>query len=343
MPDAYFQTLLQRYQRGECTPAEQREVEHWYAALEQHVPPSSPLTVQEREAVQRALWARIAQQTGLETPVIPLTAAPKPWYVCAPARWAAAAVVALGIGLAALQQLPNSWVAPTAPEVATAQTEWTVRTAPGRLTLPDGSTVVLASGSRLRYPRRFVAARRQVFLSGEATFDVFHNPQQPFEVYTEQMLTTVLGTSFTVQAYADQPNTRVQVLRGKVRVEPRKLATATVAAVPAAVELLPNQQAVYSPTAHELHKDLVAQPALLTPPSTLSFDDQPVADVIATLERAYGVEILYDKVALANCTVSVVLQKDQLFSNLGLLCKTLGATYKSVDTHVQLYSQGCKS
>ncbi|QNE39041.1 DUF4974 domain-containing protein [Hymenobacter sp. NBH84] len=343
MPDAYFQTLLQRYQRGECTPAEQREVEQWYATLEHHVPTSTPLTVQEREALQSALWARIAQQTGLETPVIPLTAAPKPWYVRTPTRWAAAAALALGLGLAALQQLPNSWIEPAVPGVATAQMEWTIRTEPGRLTLPDGSTVVLAPHSRLRYPRRFVAARRQVFLSGEATFDVFHNSQQPFEVYTEQMLTTVLGTSFTVQAYAGQPNTRVQVLRGKVRVQPRKLAAATVAAVPAAVELLPNQQVVYSPAAHELHKDLVAQPALLTPPSTFSFDDQPVADVIATLEQAYGVEILYDKVALAHCTVSVVLQKDQLFSNLGLLCKTLGATYKSVDAHVQLYSQGCKS
>ncbi|UOR07327.1 FecR domain-containing protein [Hymenobacter aerilatus] len=343
MSDAYIQDILQRYQRGECTPAEQREVEHWYAALEQHVPSSPPLTAQERQTLQEALWARIAQQTELETPVIPLATATKPWYVRAPVRWAAAAAVAVGVGLAALQQLPGSWVASTTVQQETAQSEWTIRTEPGQLTLPDGSTVVLAPDSRLRYPRRFVAARRQVFLSGEATFDVSHNPQHPFEVYTEQMLTTVLGTSFTVQAYAGQPETRVQVLRGKVRVQPRKPVAATAAAPPAAVDLLPNQQAVYSPAAHALRKDLVAQPALLALPTTLSFDDQPVAEVIATLEHAYGVEILYDEAALAHCTVSVVLQKDQLFNNLDLLCKTLGATYRSTDAHVQLYSQGCKS
>jgi len=343
MPDSYFQLLLQRYQRGECTPAEAHEVERWYASLEQHVPSSLPLTGTEQETLRAELWTRIAQQTDLETPVLPLQPTPTPWYTGAPARWAAAAALALGLGVAGLRQLPTPWVAPSTVAVTHTSTEWEVRTAPGRLTLPDGSTVVLAAHSRLRYPRQFAGARRQVFLSGEAKFDVFHNSKQPFEVYTKQMLTTVLGTSFTVQAYAGQPNTRVQVLRGKVRVQPRQVATAPKVATPAAVVLLPNQQAVYVPAAHELHKDLVARPALLTPPSTRTFDDRPVPEVIATLEQAYGVQILYDQAALAHCTVSIVLQNDQLFDNLNLLCKTLGATYELTDAHVQLHSRGCKS
>lgn len=340
MPDSYFQNLLQRYQRGECTPAEAREVERWYAALEQYAPNSRPLTEPEQQALRAELWARIAQQTDLATPVIPLVAAPRPWYAATVWRWAAAATLAVGMGVAALWQLPTSQPTPTA--TTPAKTGWDVYTTPGRLTLPDGSTVVLAARSRLRYPHHFSAARRQVFLSGEATFDVTHNPRQPFEVYTEQMLTTVLGTSFIVRAYAGRPETQVQVLRGKVRVQPRQSGT-VAAAPPTPIIVLPNQQAIYSPAAHELHKDLVAQPALLTPPPTRVFDDRPVSEVIATLEQAYGVEILYDKAALAHCTVSIVLQNDQLFRNLDLLCKTLGATYESTDAHVQLHSSGCKS
>lgn len=244
------------------------------------------------------------------------------------------------MGVAALWPVPASRPAPATVAATQSKTEWEVHTTPGRLTLPDGSTVVLASHSRLRYPHRFSATRRQVFLSGEATFDVFHNPRQPFQVYTAQMLTTVLGTSFTVRAYAGQPDTRVQVLRGKVRVQPRQ-SGAVAATPPAPVIVLPNQQAVYSSAARKLHKDLVAQPALLTPPPTRVFDDRPVPEVIATLEQAYGVEILYDKAALAHCTVSVVLQNDQLFDNLHLLCKTLGATYESTNAHVELHSRGC--
>lgn len=78
MPDSYFQNLLQRYQRGECTPAEAHEVERWYAALEQHAPRSLPLTGPEQEVLRAELWNRIAQQTGLATPVIPLSTASKP-------------------------------------------------------------------------------------------------------------------------------------------------------------------------------------------------------------------------------------------------------------------------
>ncbi|MVM36762.1 hypothetical protein GO730_02260 [Spirosoma sp. HMF3257] len=84
--------------------------------------------------------------------------------------------------------------------------------------LPDGSKVTLYKGSQLRFPRTFTARQREVFLVGEAFFDVVRRPKQPFMVYTNQLITQVLGTSFTVRAYPNDKEAKVIVRTGKVSV-----------------------------------------------------------------------------------------------------------------------------
>jgi transmembrane sensor len=68
-------------------------------------------------------------------------------------------------------------------------------------TLPDGTTVVLNKKSKLSYPVEFTGSTREVFLTGEAFFDVAHNPSKPFKVHTGVFVTKVLGTAFSIKAY----------------------------------------------------------------------------------------------------------------------------------------------
>jgi ferric-dicitrate binding protein FerR (iron transport regulator) len=86
------------------------------------------------------------------------------------------------------------------------------------VTLGDGSTVCLAPGSSLRYPVVFGPAQRTVYLQGQAYFQVSKNPHQPFVVVSGQVYTEVLGTSFTVSAFANQEKISVALIEGKVRV-----------------------------------------------------------------------------------------------------------------------------
>jgi transmembrane sensor len=89
-----------------------------------------------------------------------------------------------------------------------------------RLRLPDGSHVVLNAESKIVYFSDFGKDERKLELEGEAFFDVKHDASKPFIIKTGTLETTVLGTSFNVQAYREEGEIKVAVLTGKVRVRP---------------------------------------------------------------------------------------------------------------------------
>ncbi len=85
--------------------------------------------------------------------------------------------------------------------------------------LADGTKVWLNAGSRLIYPSRFVDKTREVFLSGEAFFDVEKNEKQPFVVKTTDVLVEALGTRFNVTAYPEEPIVQTVLEDGSVAVK----------------------------------------------------------------------------------------------------------------------------
>jgi len=92
------------------------------------------------------------------------------------------------------------------------------------VTLPDGTVVQLNAGSRLEITEAtFNRQKREVWLSGEAFFEVAKNPEKPFIIHTGTMQTTVRGTSFNVKAYGELGENVVSVRNGRVEiVENRK-------------------------------------------------------------------------------------------------------------------------
>lgn len=88
-----------------------------------------------------------------------------------------------------------------------------------QLILKDGSEVYLNAGTRIRYHKNADVNKREIeLLYGEARFDVTHDIHRPFIVYSRGIKTRVLGTQFTISAYADLPDIKVNVYRGKVAV-----------------------------------------------------------------------------------------------------------------------------
>jgi len=88
--------------------------------------------------------------------------------------------------------------------------------------LPDGTTVLLNDSSKLSYHDSFGDSVREVTLTGEAFFDVKHDPSKPFRVRSANVTTTVLGTAFNVHAYPGEKDIVVTVARGKVEVSNAK-------------------------------------------------------------------------------------------------------------------------
>ena len=339
MKHSYFADLLKRYLHDDCTKGEVWTVEQWYEARDMLRPqPTGPTETADAKARG---WRQIQARTQ------PRAAAR---WAAPPVRWAAAAGLALALGLGALG-LQQNWSDLGKNDVAAAKNAVRVSTVGGwhtctnaaataaTITLADGSTVVLRPGSRLRYPRRFAGPERVVTLQGEAFFQVSPDATHPFRVLTDQVVTTVLGTSFTVRAFAGQAEAAVLVRTGRVRVQPT--APDSAGARPTLV-LTPNQQAVYRPAARELRRELVPRPVLLRP-QVLAFAERPVTEVLGTLEAGYGVPIRYDGAALANCTVSVVFGSESLFEKLDLLCKMLDASYERNGETIIFRSRGCQS
>lgn len=84
------------------------------------------------------------------------------------------------------------------------------------LRLPDSTVIFLNAGTTLRYPDRFTGGRREVFLSGEAYFQVASDSLHPFVVCTDHMHVRVLGTSFNVKAYAEEKCIQTTLEEGRV-------------------------------------------------------------------------------------------------------------------------------
>ncbi|MBK7651224.1 MAG: FecR domain-containing protein [Flammeovirgaceae bacterium] len=82
--------------------------------------------------------------------------------------------------------------------------------------LPDGSHVLLNAGSTLRYPERFVNDNREVYLEGEAFFNVKSSLHQKFLVKTKDLTIKVYGTSFNVMSYSDASTTETALVEGKL-------------------------------------------------------------------------------------------------------------------------------
>ncbi|MBK5723133.1 FecR family protein, partial [Dysgonomonas sp. Marseille-P4677] len=89
----------------------------------------------------------------------------------------------------------------------------------GQLVLPDGSLVWLNAQSRLEFPSRFGSDGRNVFLDGEAFFEVAANEDNPFIVHTKNYSVKALGTKFNVRSFDEGEHSRTSLLTGAVDIE----------------------------------------------------------------------------------------------------------------------------
>lgn len=212
--------------------------------------------------------------------------------------------------------------------------------------LEDGSSVVLQPNSRITYPRKFEDRKREVFLKGEAFFEVAKNPDKPFYVYAHTLATKVLGTSFKVSAFDDQ-EVKVVVKTGKVSVFPMtKEAIASQHADDklGGMVLTPNQQITFAPKELRLTRSLIPDPKLLELPiqrQSFEFKGTPITEVFAALEKSYGVKIVFDAEVMQNCYLTASLSDEPLFEKIDLICKTIGAHYEQLDASIIINSKGC--
>mgnify|MGYP000855137239 FL=1 len=253
-------------------------------------------------------------------------------------RYAAAAVLGLSLaGFLLYQRYPSSPATKSEAQLMEDRIEIANQEGVDKeLNLPDGSFVKLSPGSVISYRVGFAKANeRSVMLEGKAYFEVVRDTLRPFQVLSGELTTRVLGTRFTVQSGED--NISVTVSSGKV-------AVASSGEEAENVVLYPNQTVVYKPSEKSLTKVLAREPVVLDPEElkgAFAFDEEPVADILRALEKAYGIPIRFDEPSLRNCQVTLPFREEPFYQKLEVLCRTIKASYKITGQEVVIESAGC--
>ena len=178
-----------------------------------------------------------------------------------------------------------------------------------RIELEDGTKVWINSASRLRYPVVFSGDTREVYLEGEAYFEVRRDVERPFIVHSGEQKVTVLGTSFGISCYASEVNNYTTLVSGKVKVDFERGKQSFV--------LEPGMQVAYnkeSGIAMERKVDVAEFVAWKD--GKYIFKQKRLEDILSTLSRWYDFEVFYRNEDVKEVMFSGELRRFDDFSYL---------------------------
>jgi len=210
--------------------------------------------------------------------------------------------------------------------------------------LPDGSVVNLNAGSKIQIADTFDRSVRDVYLSGEAFFDVKHNPEKPFIVHTADMDVRAIGTAFDIKAYGEEKVTQAALIRGLVEVTLKKNNDKIL--------LYPSQKITWTNStssadketespksiSHQIPVSIVPEKIKVTQQgdikeiawkdNKLIFEDDSLGEIAHMLERWYGVQILFKNEDIRNYRYTGVFEREDLKTLLEFLKESRQFTFR---------------
>ena len=173
------------------------------------------------------------------------------------------------------------------------------------LQLADGTKVWLNAGSRLIYPAAFNGASREVYVQGEAYFDVAADIERPFTVYSGKVAMKVLGTAFNVNTYG--PEIQTTLSSGKLLVTAGQESTV----------LTPDEQAVYNDKNGSLNKRTVeARVFTAWKEGDLFFEDATLLDITSYLARNYDYVFVFEDPTLEKISFTLDMRRPAVLQDV---------------------------
>ncbi len=283
-------------------PANERTFEQLKTVWQASQVPAGPAVT--AAALQR-LKGRLAQPAPAAKPTPEPVAAPRPW------RWRVGRPVQLvTLVLLLVSALGGTYFYSQRGPAVAYQEYRTPAGRPQQLRLADGTLVTLAPQSQLRYPAQFDGASREVYLEGEAFFEVTKNPHRPFRVHSGDWVTQVLGTKFNVSAVRGASELAVSLVEGKVEVTDKQ----------GKYLLAPGQQLRTDHATGRIYRQGFNPAKVMAwRSSKLVFQNEKLADVAGQLERRYGVKLVFADPATADVRLWATFDNEPLPAVLGAL------------------------
>lgn len=233
----------------------------------------------------------------------------QPWLIGV----AATLLITLSIGYLFLNNQATSFNHPAVLQLTTLAGQQK------QITLADGTQIILNCRSTLTCTAQFDGNKREVYLDGEAFFNVKHDDKKPFIVHTGRLNVQVLGTSFNVQSYRADNRAVVSVASGKVGVNGAKPTSTYM--------LLPGDRLSYN-RKNEFKKDNISIDEIMGwQKGILSFHLETIHDIVPVLERYYGITIHIDHEQKPEKQVTANFNRKTLPQVLEILSQTAGFNY----------------
>ncbi len=206
---------------------------------------------------------------------------------------------------------------------------------PVEVVLEDGTYLAVNRNSSIRYKKRFGEAERKVFLSGEAWFDVARDTTSPFVIDAGAALVEVLGTSFNVNAYKENPVVEITVESGLVALSAKDDQNDLIV-----------MKAGSGGTYHKSQKELTLVPS--SDPNNISwktkelfFDGSSLEEVADLVSRVYGANMVIVNPDLVSCEITVTFKDQSLEAILKVLEMTLDLDITRSGDEIWLDGKGC--
>ncbi len=192
------------------------------------------------------------------------------------------------------------------------------------IVLSDGSKVWLNSGSKLIFPANFSADKREVYLEGEAVFEVVHRQKQPFLVKSEHQEIEVLGTVFNISNYKDDNAVYTVLQSGSIQIN---LTDDNLFKNSKSLKIIPGTLATFDKKEKVIQtKSVATEPYFSWRDGIFIFKNDSLKSIMKKISRYYNVEVLIHDKDLANETFSGYLDVKENIENV---MQTIKATQSS--------------
>lgn len=321
-----FEKLLDKYLDGIASENERQLIDDFYDRTQMREPGWESFEEGRKKELASEIYASIQAARKKTSP----SESARPGRV-RPAIWRLAASVLLIASLLWIYQLNREPILQSVD-----QTYITRSTAPGQrltLTLGDGSVVKLNAESSVTFPKTFDPDLREIRLTGEAYFDVTEDANRPFVVTSTSVRTTVLGTTFNINAF-DTAGISIGLVTGKVKVEslPRLPGAATGTKI-----LTPGQLALFQGASGEIQVRPFDNNALLAWTRNIIYlKDNTRKEVFDRIARWYGVTFDFENTPDSEWSYSGEFEGMSLETVLNTLSFSEGLEFDIQDKHIKI-------
>jgi transmembrane sensor len=190
--------------------------------------------------------------------------------------------------------------------------------------LPDGSVIFLNADSRIKYSMEGNEGNREVFLQGEAWFDVTKNKEKPFVVHTSTYDVNVTGTQFNIKAYDSESEVTTTLEKGQVTIHSTDNFKITEEIV-----LKPGEQMIFDKGSKNMTiKSVNTKWFTSWKENKLIFVNMSMKDLVALLNRRYGVEIEVQNKQILDLHFDGTIKNESVTEILDIMKKTLPINYE---------------